>query len=76
MAEILGKRRGRLPRIEVVDLFCGIGGLSYGLKSRGFKILSGYDLDYTCQYAYEANNEAKFNYKDIRKVTDVLREFP
>ena len=69
MAEILGKRRGRLPRIEVVDLFCGIGGLSYGLKSRGFKILSGYDLDYTCQYAYEANNEAKFNYKDIRKVT-------
>ena len=25
MAEILGKRRGRLPRIEVVDLFCGIG---------------------------------------------------
>ena len=33
------KRRGRLPKIEVVDLFCGIGGLSYGMKSKGFKIL-------------------------------------
>ena len=31
--------------IEVVDLFCGIGGLSYGLKSKGFKVLAGYDLD-------------------------------
>ena len=63
------KRRGKLPKIEVVDLFCGIGGLSYGMKSAGFKILSGYDLDWTCRYAYENNNDAKFNYKDIRNVT-------
>lgn len=63
------KRRGRLPSIEVVDLFCGIGGLSYGMKSNGFKILEGFDLDWTCQYAYEINNEAKFVYKDIRDVT-------
>lgn len=63
------KRRGRLPKIEVVDLFCGIGGLSYGMKSKGFKILEGFDLDKTCRYAYETNNEAKFVYKDIRKVT-------
>ncbi len=62
------KRRGRLPKIEVVDLFCGIGGLSYGMKSKGFKILAGFDLDWTCQYAYETNNEAKFVYKDIREV--------
>ena len=62
------KRRGRLPSIEVVDLFCGIGGLSYGMKSEGLKILAGFDLDWTCQYAYETNNEAKFIYKDIRQV--------
>ena len=62
------KRRGRLPSIEVVDLFCGIGGLSYGMKSEGFKILAGFDLDWTCQYAYETNNEAKFIYRDIRQV--------
>lgn len=74
MAKISGKRRGCLPRIEVVDLFCGIGGLSYGMKSRGFHILAGYDLDWTCQYAYETNNDAKFYYKDIRTVTkdDIL----
>ncbi len=68
------KRRGRLPKIEVVDLFCGIGGLSFGMKSKGFKILEGFDLDATCKYAYETNNEAKFVYKDIRKVTkdDIL----
>lgn len=68
------KRRGRLPKIEVVDLFCGIGGLSYGMKSKGFKILAGFDLDWTCQYAYETNNEARFVYKDIRRVTkdDIL----
>lgn len=59
MAEhIIHKRRGRLPSIEVVDLFCGIGGLSYGMKSKGLKILEGFDLDATCQYAYETNNEA------------------
>lgn len=68
------KRRGRLPSIEVVDLFCGIGGLSYGMKSKGLKILEGFDLDGTCKYAYETNNEAKFVYKDIRQVTkdDIL----
>lgn len=68
------KRRGRLPKIEVVDLFCGIGGLSYGMKSKGFKILAGFDLDWTCQYAYETNNDAKFIYKDIKTVTkdDIL----
>lgn len=57
------KRYGRLPRIEVVDLFCGIGGLSYGMKSSGLKILAGFDIDCTCRYAYETNNEATFNYK-------------
>lgn len=59
----------KTPLIEVVDLFCGIGGLSYGLKSQGLKIKAGYDLDYTCAYAYHHNNDAEFRYEDIRKVT-------
>ena len=29
------------PSIEVIDLFCGIGGLSFGMKSKGFNILEG-----------------------------------
>lgn len=70
-------RKGRLPKIEVVDLFCGIGGLSYGMKSRGFDIRAGYDLDSTCQFAYEVNNEAKFYYRDIRTVTseEILKHY-
>lgn len=54
---------------EVVDLFCGIGGLSYGLKCQGMKILAGFDLDYTCQYAYETNTGGKFYYKDVRVIS-------
>lgn len=63
------KRRGKLPKIEVVDLFCGIGGLSYGMKSKGFHVLEGFDVDATCRYAYETNNDAKFVDKDIREVS-------
>ena len=61
--------RKKSYKIEVVDLFCGIGGLSYGLKSAGCKILAGFDLDSTCKYAYEQNNEARFIYKNITQVT-------
>lgn len=59
----------RHPKVEVVDLFCGIGGLSYGMKTAGFNILAGYDLDWTCQYAYETNTGGKFFYKDVKSVT-------
>ncbi len=69
MAKLENKRPGRLPRIEVVDLFCGIGGLSYGMKTAGFHILAGFDLDHTCQYAYETNTGGEFIYKDIKDVT-------
>ena len=48
------------PIPEVVDLFCGIGGLSYGMKSQGFVIKGGFDLDNTCKYAYEYNIGAPF----------------
>ncbi len=59
----------KIPKIEAIDLFFGIGGLSFGMKSKGFDILAGYDLDSTCRYAYETNNEAKFIYKDIKTVS-------
>ncbi len=67
--EKVRRRRGRLPRIEVVDLFCGIGGLSYGLHSKGLHVLAGFDIDQTCQYAYETNVQAPFICRDIRSVT-------
>jgi DNA (cytosine-5)-methyltransferase 1 len=57
------------PRISVVDLFCGIGGLSYGLYQSGLKINAGIDIDNSCQYAFEANCQSKFLCEDIAKLT-------
>lgn len=54
---------------EVVDLFCGVGALSHGLKRAGLKILAGYDIDASCKYAYEVNNDATFFERDVAKVT-------
>jgi hypothetical protein len=36
---------GRNMRIEAIDLFCGIGGLTYGLKTAGITVLAGLDND-------------------------------
>ena len=66
------------PRsVEVVDLFCGIGGLSYGLSLAGLNVISGYDLDKTCAYAYESNTGAKFFYQDISRLeaNEVLSQY-
>lgn len=54
---------------EVVDLFCGVGGLSYGLKCAGFDIKAGYDIDKRCKYAYESNNAALFFTQDIANLS-------
>ena len=53
--------------ISAVDLFCGVGGLTYGLQQAGIKVRAGLDVDPTCRYAFEANNKAKFIEKDIRE---------
>lgn len=58
-----------MPKGEVVDLFCGIGALSHGLRLAGFKIIAGYDIDQNCKYAYEKNNGAKFFARDVAKLT-------
>ncbi|WP_418422188.1 DNA cytosine methyltransferase [Alistipes ihumii] len=55
--------------IGVIDLFCGVGGLSYGLKRQGLNIIAGFDIDKTCRFAYEHNNDAKFFDTDIKRVT-------
>lgn len=54
--------------ISVVDLFCGVGGLTYGIKKAGLNVVAGFDYDETCQYAYEHNNKAKFIKADISKL--------
>ena len=56
-------------KIGVVDLFCGIGGLSHGMYRTGFKIIAGFDIDETCKYAYETNNKAVFYGQDINTIS-------
>lgn len=57
--------------ISAVDLFCGVGGLKYGLQEAGINVVAGLDIDETCKYAFEENNpfgeknKAKFISKDI-----------
>lgn len=52
-------------KIEVIDLFSGVGGLTYGLRKSGLSVLAGLDNDNSCAYAYEKNNKAKFIATDI-----------
>ncbi|BCJ37156.1 cytosine-specific methyltransferase [Actinocatenispora thailandica] len=53
------------PRVSAVDLFCGVGGLSYGLSQAGIDIAAGVDLDEGCRYPYEQNLHASFHRRDV-----------
>lgn len=53
----------------VVDLFCGVGGLTCGLERAGLDVVAGYDVDATCEYTYSHNNNARFIQKNIEEVT-------
>lgn len=53
---------------KAFDLFCGIGGLSYGLQMAGIRVAAGLDIDSTCRYAYEENCKAEFIHSDIKKI--------
>ena len=55
--------------ISAVDLFCGVGGLTYGLQQAGIDVVAGLDVDETCKYPFEENNDAEFITKDISKFT-------
>ena len=61
-------------KIVGVDLFCGAGGLSYGLRSAGISICAGFDLDATCDYPFVENIGAPFFKQDIREITSETLE--
>ncbi len=54
--------------IQCVDLFCGLGGLTRGLKTSGINVAAGFDADESCRYAYEVNNGVKFFHEDISEL--------
>lgn len=50
---------------KVIDLFCGIGGLTHGFVKSGFNVVAGIDNDSSCKYGYEINNNSQFIDGDI-----------
>ena len=59
-----------LNKFAVIDMFCGVGGLAHGFVKSGFDVVAGYDIDKSCQYAFEINNKgAKYIAKDIKDVS-------
>src|ERR1700677_1875149 len=64
--------------VHAVDLFCGAGGLAYGLARAGLSVAAGIDLDPACKFPFEANNKAKFHLADVAKLdaTQVQAMFP
>jgi DNA (cytosine-5)-methyltransferase 1 len=57
-----------MKNVKVIDLFCGIGGLSHGFVKEDFNVVAGIDNEESCRYAFEANNNAIFIEKDVRNV--------
>lgn len=61
--------------ISGVDLFCGVGGLTYGLEKAGINITAGVDVDPSCEFPYSENTQASFVEMDVAKLTkDDIRQ--
>ena len=58
-----------MAKLEAIDLFCGVGGLTYGLQQGKVKVIAGIDIDQSCKYPFEANNTSKFIHKSVKDVT-------
>lgn len=54
---------------QIVDLFCGIGGLTRGLIDAGLNVIASYDIDPTCKYTYEHNNNIDYHIQNIRELS-------
>jgi len=57
-----------LAMIAAIDLFCGAGGLTAGLRAAGIDVRLGIDLDPCARLPYEENNEVPFLEADVFEV--------
>jgi len=58
-----------MMRARAIDLFCGAGGLTHGLIKSGIPVVAGFDVDETCRYAFEKNNNSTFINKSVKELT-------
>ena len=57
--------------MKAIDLFCGAGGLTLGLRRAGWDVVLGVDVDPTVGETYRRNNPgSKFVAADLRSITD------
>lgn len=68
----MGEAKKFQPNVKAIDLFCGIGGLTFGLQEAGIRVVAGIDNDPTCEYAFSTNNNSKFLKKDIRNISEEM----
>ncbi|NYT80310.1 DNA cytosine methyltransferase [Alcaligenaceae bacterium] len=61
-------------RIFAVDLFCGAGGLTYGLERAGIHVKLGIDIDPACAHPIEQNSKATFLQADVATVDHTVIE--
>lgn len=77
----LKRSRGLFPNFEgkptAVDLFCGCGGLTVGLKKAGFQVIGAVDVDALSLKTYKANHRnVELWESDIRELepADLLKK--
>lgn len=64
---IAAPKRSRKP--IAMDLFCGCGGLTTGLKQAGFDVIAAIDIDPLCAATYRENHPSAKTYnEDIRSI--------
>jgi DNA (cytosine-5)-methyltransferase 1 len=66
-------------KVVGIDLFCGAGGLTRGLKDAGISIVAGIDVDPTCKYPYTSNNRgSRFIEADVNELDgwDLAKLYP
>ncbi|TFG55587.1 MAG: DNA (cytosine-5-)-methyltransferase [Methanomassiliicoccus sp.] len=67
-----------MSEVHAIDLFCGVGGLTCGLRKSGINVIAGIDIDPYSRYPYEKNNSSRFIEADVRSIRgkDLLKLYP
>lgn len=61
------KRNRQEQKLTAIDLFCGCGGLTAGLKQAGYHVLAGVEIDQKARHTYALNHkEVWLAAEDIR----------
>ena len=62
-------------KFKAIDLFCGAGGLSTGLKKSGFRLCLGVDIDEKALKTYKCNLKRTKVLKEGRRLWKRRRYF-